>query len=135
MDIVFDAGEWPEAVITASLVEFAAMAGRIAELARAGAGEVVFPAGPAPPADSAGRVLSALVVRVGSGPLLLAVQPDGVLVACGGPEAVELFGRNMPAEPSLPAGYHVHFEHAGREWHVAAESVPLVLMVGRARGA
>lgn len=114
-------GPSPEAVITATPAEFAAMAGRIAELSAAGIGEASFTA--------AGRGLAAVVVRVGAGPAVVA-EADGVLSVSGGPEAVGLFGRNLPAEPPLPGGYHVHFEHAGRESFVAAGSVPLVLVAG-----
>ncbi len=120
MEVHHHTGAWPEADITATPAEFAAMAGRVAELVAAGAGEVVF--------LTAGRGLNALVVRVGSGPAVVAVG-GGVLSVSGGPEAVGLFACNMPAEATLPAGYHIHFEHAGRESFVAAESLPLVMVV------
>ena len=103
-------GTPPEADITATPTEFAARAGRVAELATAGTGEAVFPA------DGGG--LAAVRVRVGSGLIVVAVA-DGTL-SVGGPEAVGAFGRHLPAEPLLPAAYHVHFEHAGRERVVAA---------------
>ena len=123
VEVHYHPGEFPEADIIASPAEFVAMADRLAELTGAATGEMAFPA--------SGRGLSALVVRVASGPAVVAAE-GGVLSVCGGPEAVGLFGRNLPAEPSLPAGYHVHFEHAGREWFVAVESVPLVMVVGSA---
>jgi hypothetical protein len=107
-------GTLPEAVITATPAEFAAMAGWVAELAAASRGEVAFPAASG---------LDAVVVRVGAGPVVVA-ERGGLLSVSGGPEAVELFGHNLPAKPELPTGYHIHFEHAGREWFVAAESVP-----------
>lgn len=122
MNILIFSGELPEADITATAAEFGAMACRIAELAQTGEGESIFP----------GSGQSALVVRIGSGPALVAVAGDGVLSVSGGPEAVGLFARNMPAEASLPVGYHIHFEHIGREWFVAAESLPLVMTVANA---
>lgn len=114
-------GPLPEADITATPAEFAAIARRVAELAAAGIGQGVFP--------TAGGGLAAVVVRVGSGPASVAAG-DGVLSVSGGQEAVGLFGLNLPVEPSLTAGYHVHFDRTSREWFVAAGSVPLVLVVG-----
>ena len=124
MEIQYYPGPFPEAAIAASSTEFAAMADRLAEMAGVGSGQAVFPAG--------GRGLFALVVRVEVGPVVVTTG-EGVLTVNGSPEAVGLFGRNLPAEASLPAGYHVHYEHAGREAFVAAGSVPLVLMVGSAQ--
>ena len=126
MQAHYHPGPLPEAAITAVPAEFAAMAARIAELATAGNGEVAFPA--------ADRGLAVVIVRISVGPIVVAAA-GGVLSVSGSSEAINLFGRNMPDEPSLPVGYHVHFEHPGREWHVAAESVPLVLMVGKAADA
>jgi hypothetical protein len=114
----------PEAEITASPVEFAGMATRLAELTDAGSGEVVF-------STQGGDGLRALVVRIESGPAVVTVE-DEILLVSGGPEAVQLFGHNLPSEVSLSPGYHVHFEHVGREWFVAAESIPLVIVVGNA---
>ena len=44
MQAQYHPGPLPEADITATPAEFAAMAGRVAELAAAGSGEVAFPA-------------------------------------------------------------------------------------------
>jgi hypothetical protein len=120
MEIQYESGEFAEADVTASSSEFASMAERVTALAAAGTGEVVFLAD--------GRELAALAVRIEAGPAVIAIG-NGVLSVSGGCEAIELFAGNMPVESSLPAGYHVHFEHAGREWFVAAESVPLVMVV------
>jgi hypothetical protein len=125
LEVQYHPGALPEANITASPSEFATMADRIAELTSAGTGAVVFPA-------AAGRGLLALVVRIGSG-LVVVAREDEVLSVRGGLEAVGLFARNLPSEVSLPPGYHIHFEHVGREWFVAPESVPLVMVVGSAQ--
>ena len=83
---------------------------------------------------AAGQGLAAVVVRVGAGPVVVAVG-NGVLTVSGGPEALGLFGGNLPGESALAPGYHVHFEHVGREAWVAADSVPLIMEVGKAPGA
>ncbi|MCE9560776.1 MAG: hypothetical protein K8U57_01850 [Planctomycetes bacterium] len=106
------------------------MASRIAELIGMGSGEIMFPASNELTADLATGSLSSLVVRIGSGLALVTIRGDGVLTVCGRTASIGLLGQNMPVETTLPAGYHVHFESAGREWFVAAESVPLVMMVG-----
>ena len=126
MELALYPGKWPEADIVASPAEYAAMAERVAELAHVGAGEVMFPA--------AGHGLSAPAVSIGSGPVVAAIRGRTLLVS-GGADAVELFGHNLPAENTLPAGYHVHYEHSTRDGHVAAESIPLVLIIGRGQGA
>lgn len=120
MQVRYHPGAFPEADITASPAEFAAVANRIAALVATGTGKAIF---------AAGKRQRALLVEIGSGPVVVALS-DGILSVSGSAEAIELFAGNMPVEASLPAGYHVHFEHAGREWFVAAQSVPLVLMVG-----
>jgi hypothetical protein len=124
VEVAYHPGEWPQAEIIAVPAEYAAMAVRIAELALTGTGEASFPA-------AASREPSALVVRIRSGPAVVAVS-RGELSVCGGAEEVGLFGLNMPSESSLPPGYHIHFEHAGREWFVAPESLPLVMAIGSA---
>ncbi|MCE9534516.1 MAG: hypothetical protein K8T89_25850 [Planctomycetes bacterium] len=122
MEVIYESGELSEADITATSAEFAAMANQIAELVQSGEGEVRFPA-------SGGRGLLGLVVRISTGPAVVAVGEDRMLSVGGSREAVEIFGRNIPDENCLPDGYHVHFEHAGRESHVASDSVPLVMVV------
>jgi hypothetical protein len=129
VEIIYHSGEWPEASIIASPKEFAAMASRIAEVVRDGVEEIAFPANESNCSGKAGQLLSALAIRVESGPVLASVRRDRVLSVSGGPESLGLFGQNLPAEASLQTGYHVHFEHTGRESFVAAESVPLVLLV------
>ena len=109
MQAQYHPGPSPEAMITATPAEFATMAGRVAELAAAGSGEEAFPA--------AGRGLAAVVVRIGSG-LAVVEASKGDLSVSGGPEAVGLFGRNLPVEPSLPGGYHVHFDDCEGAGHV-----------------
>ncbi|MCE9567131.1 MAG: hypothetical protein K8U57_34445 [Planctomycetes bacterium] len=130
MKIVYTPGDWPQVTLTASSAEFTAMASRIAELVRMGSGEIAFPTTNSIPPNGADCGMSALVVRIGSGLALVAVRGDGVLAVSGGLESVGLFGQNMPVEAALPAGYHVHFESDGREWFVAPESLPLVMLVG-----
>lgn len=107
--------------ITATPSEFAAIAERIFELAHEVAGKIVFPA-------SSSRVSSALVVQIAVGPVNVTFDGDALLVF-GSPEAISLFGQNLPCELALPAGYHIHFEHNGREEAVAPESIPLVMIV------
>jgi hypothetical protein len=118
----FHPGAVPEAEIAASPQEFTAVATRVVELAVAGAGEVVFAA------DGSG--LSTLSIRVNSGKLVVAVE-GSILTVGGDAEAIDLFGRNLPTDASLTAGYHVHFEHAGREQFVSVKSLPLVMLVDR----
>lgn len=121
MEIIYDAGA-SEALIIASTAEFLIMAEQIAKLTLEDIGKVSFSA----KADCA---FSALVVRIGSGPVLVSCE-ENLLSVSGGPEEIRIFSCNLPTEPELSAGYHVHFEHAGRERFVATDSVPLVIMVG-----
>ncbi len=120
MKITFDSGPWPMVEIAATTIEFAVLADRIRELAQAGSGEIR--------AAVDGHGLTELVIRIDAGPVLVAVRDD-LLSISGGADDLEGFGLNLPCEPSLPPSYHVHYEHSTREADVAAESIPLVLLV------
>ncbi len=70
--------------------------------------------------------LSALVVRVGVGPVCAAVQ-GSVLHVTAGPEFLPVFASCFEFEDSTPEGYHVHHEYFQGSEYIAAESVPLVI--------
>ena len=97
------------------------MAEQVIELARANAGVIEF-AGTTCPSVSTVRV------QIDDGPLRVAFEPN-VLSVSGGAKEIALFAGNMPIEATLKSGYHVHLEHAGREWFVASDSLPLVMIV------
>jgi|SRR5882724_3018350 len=129
MEIHYFLGVVKEIELAATTHEFAQMAASLLRLADAGTGEVTFAAANGAPPKAPGQELSEFRVRLGSGPLALTVERGSDLWACGEPEAIALLARNMPAEPSLPPGYHVHFEQPGRERFVSQESIPLIMMV------
>ena len=111
MEIIYQPGAFSEALIFAPAQEWAVISRAVIDLARAGVGEVEFPAAIPPSPD--GQPLVFLKDRSEAGNCCVTVEDSRVLVA---------------AEPNLPVGYHTHFEHAGREWHVAPGSIPLVMI-------
>jgi hypothetical protein len=132
MKIHFSAGAWTEVDLAATPREFAWLADGIRQLVVTGVGEWIATADTGIRDQTLGKLLSELRVRMGVGPLVLTVEGGTTLLACGGPEALELFAANLQVldtEPSLPPNYHIHFERAGREQFVSIESVPLVLRV------
>ncbi|MEO6811256.1 MAG: hypothetical protein ABI353_19270 [Isosphaeraceae bacterium] len=117
----------PEAELAATPAGFTRLAEVIAGFAAGVTTETSFAVDPSDPATYE-RCLSGLRVERASGPLSVSVV-GRTLVISGSSRALELLARNLPREPDLPPGYHVHIEAAGRESWVSPESVPLVLMV------
>ncbi len=126
MELTADFGPWPMVEIAATPAEFAILAERVSELARLGTGEITSSGDPSG--------LASLAIRVDAGTVLVSVHGD-VLTVSGAAESLEGLALNLPREPSLAPGYHVHYEHSTRESDVAGESIPLVLLVAGERGA
>lgn len=120
-------GDPPAAELTATPAEFAWLAEVIAGIAAGVIPETSFAADPSDPA-SYERCLSGLRVEGASSPLSVSVV-GRTLVISGASRALELLARNLPVEPELPPGYHVHIEAAGRESWVSSKSTTLVLVV------
>lgn len=64
--------------------------------------------------------------------IVLSVDSD-ILILIGKPSWLRLFADNLPynAEHTSSIDYHVHFDAAGREDHVAEESLNIVLALKR----
>jgi hypothetical protein len=78
------------------------------------------------------HALKGLLVRRGADRIVLRVEND-ILILSGKPTYLRLFADNLPydAEHTSSVDYHVHFDAAGREDHVAEESLDIVLSLRR----
>jgi hypothetical protein len=120
-------GDSPEVELSATPAEFEHLSVAIARLTSTDAHEFYIEAAQSDPCPYE-RCLGGLRIVKAFGPLTVSVSGSSLLVS-GGPAALSLFARNLPAEPGLPPGYHVHFEAIGRELMVSPGSAPLVLCV------
>ena len=89
---------------------------------------VSFAADTSQPADPYPVALSALVVRVGSGPVCASVQGD-VLGVTAAPEFLTPFASWFRFEEATAGGYHVHHEYFPGNEYISPKSVPLVISV------
>jgi hypothetical protein len=120
-------GEPPEVELAATPADFERLAASVDDLVASDAAEILVEAA-APSPEPYERCLFVLRIAKAAAPLSVSVAAT-MLSISGHPAALALFARNLPVEPALPVGYHVHFEPTGREDQVSPGSTPLVLCV------
>jgi len=98
-----------------------------ARLRNEGGSSVALDEVPAPsPYD---RLMSRVVIRTGSGKVVVALMDDGQsLLVCGGSEFMKILAANIEgfAEDGT-RGEHAHIEYFPDHYYLAAEAEPLVL--------
>ncbi len=117
----------PEVELAATASEFERLAVSLAELAGSETSEAFIALAVSNPQPYQ-RSLSGLRLSRTAGPLSATVEGTTLSISGAAP-ALALLGRCLPVESRLPAGYHIHFEAAGREDLVSPGSVPIILAV------
>lgn len=126
--IRYSDGDSPEAELSATSAEFARLAASILALGESETTKDFMAVAVGRSSEPYRRCLTALRVAKAGGLLMVSVVGDSLLVS-GGPTSLGLFARNIPLEPTLHPGYHVHFDCVGREDAVSPQSIPLILVV------
>jgi hypothetical protein len=108
--------------------ELNALADKIVKLAGSGVGETLFV-----PADRTNpvpydRCLAGMVVRIGEGPVQVAVDQDRIVV-CGSASMIRIFANYFRFDPKTQRGIHNHHEWFEGNEYVANDSRPLVISV------